>query len=83
MKMALGPGRLDFRSTVQDFFSTLRGGSAGSGNSSAVQDLGLGADTINKTQQELEEIKRKKKLFGESATPLGSAAVMSLTGNQY
>lgn len=51
--------------------------------SAAVQDLGLGADTAAKTQAELEEMKRRKKAMGANATPLGSAAVMSLTGNQY
>jgi hypothetical protein len=54
--------------------------------SSAVQDLGLGNNTMQKTATELAEAKRRKRLFGDTSNasaPLGSAAVMSLTGNQY
>lgn len=52
--------------------------------SAAVQDLGLGGDTQQKTQDELDAQKRRKKAVGPNkAMPLGMAAVMSLTGNQY
>jgi hypothetical protein len=52
--------------------------------SAAVQDLGLHSDTLQKTQDEIDEAKRRKKALGASkAMPMGSAAVMSLTGNQY
>jgi hypothetical protein len=54
---------------------------SGLNGSSAAQDLGLGADTMDKTAQELAEVKRRKKVLGQN--PAMSPAVMSLTGNQY
>lgn len=52
--------------------------------SAAVKDLGLNTDTLQKTQDELDAQKRRQKVMGANkALPLGSAAVMSLTGNQY
>jgi hypothetical protein len=51
--------------------------------SAAVNDLGVGDDTIKRTQAELELAAKRKKVLGGSASPMGSAAVMSLTGNQY
>lgn len=54
--------------------------------SAAVQDLGPNqSDTLSKLQREQEAMKRRKQSMGEKAlaTPLGSASVMSLTGNQY
>jgi hypothetical protein len=51
--------------------------------SSAMQDLGLTDDTIRRTQAELDLAAKRKKILGGSASPMGSAAVMSLTGNQY
>ncbi len=54
---------------------------AGMGGSAAVQDLGLGGDLMAKTQQEIDEMKRRKKLQG--GNPAMSPALMSLTGNQY
>lgn len=50
--------------------------------SSAVQDLGIGNDTKMKTQAELEEMKRRKKLMGSQA-PLGSASAAALMGTPY
>lgn len=50
--------------------------------SSAAQDLGIGQSTVNKTQAELEEMKRRKKLMASQA-PLGSAAASALMGTGY
>lgn len=52
--------------------------------SAAGADLGVNSqDTMEKTAAELAAMKRRKKVMGPNATPLGMASVMSLTGNQY
>ena len=45
--------------------------------SAAVQDLGLGSDLMQQTQDQIEEMKRKQKLQGNINM---SPAVMALTG---
>lgn len=54
-----------------------------SGLSLAVTDLG--AQTLRQRDEELDAMKKKKQAMGAKAQaiPMGSAAVMSLTGNQY
>lgn len=65
---------------IGNSLSSIMGGMA-TGNSAAVMDLGLGSDLLNKTQQEIDEARRRKKLTGQPSAL--SPAVMSLTGNQY
>lgn len=50
--------------------------------STAAQDLGIGQSTVDKTQKELDEIKRRKKLMG-SQPPLGFGAAAALMGTGY
>ncbi len=49
----------------------------------AAQDLGLNNDTIQRTQAELDLMQKRKKILGQSAAPVGSAAVAALTGTGY
>ncbi len=60
-----------------------RGGDFAPEQSSAVQDLGLSNDTIQRTQAELDLMAKRKKILGQSAAPVGSAAVAALTGTGY